>query len=693
MNDRKIKLPELLAPAGSPAALDAAIEAGADAVYFGAGDFNARMRAKNFSDEELDAAFTKCAEYGVKTYVTVNTRLSGRELPEVVSLAERLWTGGASALIVADPGAARLIKERIPDFELHASTQASCLSVKDAEALAAMGFSRMVCPREISLPELEYLCKNSPIEIEAFVHGAHCVSFSGQCLMSYAMGGRSGNRGMCAQPCRLPYRIDGVRNDHPISLRDMSLAGHIVPLIASGVSSLKIEGRQKSADYVYGVVSVYRRLLDERRNATPDEARRLEEIFSRGGFTDGYIKRDYRGMLGVRGEDERTPDSLFGGIKRKIPLDASLTVKTGKEPTLTVTDGKRSATVKGEASPRREGGVAMTRDAAREKVAKLGATAFALRDFACDIDEGAYFPLSALNSMRREAVRRLAFPVERGAKDFAEIRRVRTEDRACRRVKTAEFLSFSQIPEAAFSAFDKIYIPLREKERADGERVCLYLDPVTYDEGFPDTALRLSGYRGEVLVNTPGQAIAVREAGASPVASFRFNVTSSESAAEILKLTDAVIISPESPSALCRDVPGESGVVVYGRLPLMLTERCAISDGGASCPFGGAGGRVFPPKKKIPGQKGGRSCDGTYCRAVMTDRTGAVLPIVGLPDCTNIIYNSVPTYMADKRAFFASCPADRFHFIFTTETRDECEKVISAHLTSSPPSGQVRRIK
>ncbi len=694
MSDKTNKrLPELLAPAGSPDALDAAIEARADAVYFGAGEFNARMRAKNFTDAEMERALEKCAAYGVKTYVTVNTRLSGRELSDVVLLAERLWLFGASALIVADPGAACLIKQRIPDFELHASTQLSCLSVQDAAALRSLGFSRMVCPREISLPELEYLCKNSPIEIEAFVHGAHCVSFSGQCLMSSVLGGRSGNRGMCAQPCRLPYGMPGVKDLYPISLSDMCLAPHIPELIGSGVSSLKIEGRQKSADYVYGVVSVYRRLLDERRAATPEECARLAGLFSRGGFTDGYLRGDYGNMLGVRAEDERTPDSGFSGLTRKIPVDAKLEVKAGKPPSLTFSDGVRSACATGAVCEMREGGVPMDGAAAREKVGKLGATPFVLRSFDANIDPDAYFSLSELNSMRREAASLLAFPEKRSADGFKEIKASPSFKKNVRPVRTAEFLSFSQIPEEAFSAFEKIYIPLSEAARADGERICLYLPPVTYDGGYPRIAEALAGYSGEVMVNTPGQALAVREAGGVPVGSFRFNVTNSECAKVLSRFVDVIAISPEAPSALCRDIEAPCSVTVYGRLPLMLTERCAISDGGAVCPFGGAGGRRARVVKKAARSAGEKSCDGAYCRAYLTDRTGARFPVVGLEDCSNIIYNSVPTYMADKKEFFALCRADRLHFVFTTETREECGGVIRAYIDGTPPSGAVRRIK
>ena len=690
-------LPELLAPAGSPEALDAAIEAGADAVYFGAGDFNARMRAKNFTDEELSAALKKCAEYGVKTYVTVNTRLRDSELPAALELSHRLYLEGVSALIVADAGLAALIKETAPSLEIHASTQMSGHSARDAEELFKMGFSRMVCPREMTLPEIRDLCAASPIEIEAFIHGAHCVSFSGQCLMSFAMGGRSGNRGMCAQPCRLPFSFEGVDDSHPLSLRDMCLAGSIKELIGTGVSSLKIEGRQKSADYVYEVVKIYRRLLDERRNADLSEIRRLSAAFSRSGFTDGYLKGNYRSMLGVRREDETSSAGAFSGLKRKIPLDVSLTVKVGERPEFYVTDGKRKATALGEVTGKRGSGQPMSYDAAREKAAKLGATAFVLRNFSADIDPDAYFSLSELNALRREAVGKLAVPEPRRADGMTapSFEKRSAAKRKGDPERTAEFPSFDAIPDAALGYFDRIYIPYYEADRADGDKVCVYLDPLTYDKEYPELERSLRGYTGEVLVHNFGQASFVRSLGARPAASFRFNVLNSKCARRVLEYADSVTVSPEAPTALCRDIEGDSSVIVYGRIPLMHTERCMMSDGGAVCPFGGAGGRTYPYREKKKGESFGKACDGTLCRGELADRTGAKFPVFGLRDCSNVIFNSVPIYMADRADVTDKCSAARFHFIFTDESAAECERVIRAYEESLPPDdpSKVRRIK
>lgn len=296
------RTPELLAPAGSFDAAVAAVDNGADAIYIGGTMLNARMNAKNFDDAELERVIKLCHSSGVYVYVTLNTAVYDKELDGALGYVGRLYTAGADALIVSDLGLASLIRSYYPDLPLHASTQASGHSPACAEALQKLGFCRMVCAREMTAEEIRALCAASPIEIEQFVHGALCVSQSGQCLASAMIGGRSGNRGLCAQPCRMRYN-----GSYPLSLKDVSLAGHIPSLIESGVASLKIEGRMKSPTYVGGVVRIYRRLLDEARPATPEEERELAQLFSRGGFTDGYYVGRLTGdMNGIRSEEDKS---------------------------------------------------------------------------------------------------------------------------------------------------------------------------------------------------------------------------------------------------------------------------------------------------------------------------------------------------------------------------------------------------
>ncbi len=299
MEKAKKSLPELLSPCGSLEALSAAVEGGADAVYFGGTVFNARMNAKNLDRSEIRSAVGYCHEKGVKAYVALNTQIYDRELKSALDHAAFLYESGVDALIIADMGLSSLIKKYIPDLELHASTQATVHNLAGAEKFCDLGFSRVVGARELDLDNIRTLC-TSRAEIELFVHGAICVSVSGQCLMSAMLGGRSGNRGQCAQPCRMCYN-----GEYPLSMKDMCLGSHISSLIDAGVSSLKIEGRMKSPSYVYGVTKIYRRLLDERRAATREEINELQRLFSRSGFTDGYYTGNVgKTMLGVRTEND-----------------------------------------------------------------------------------------------------------------------------------------------------------------------------------------------------------------------------------------------------------------------------------------------------------------------------------------------------------------------------------------------------
>lgn len=334
----KKNIPELLAPAGNAESLRAALAAGADAVYFGGTSFSNRMRAKNFGDSELRDAVRLCHDCGAKAHITLNTRVRDNEISDVLRIAQSVLGGDtydrADALIVADFGLAREIKKYFPHAVLHASTQTSLASPADCAVLESLGFSRLVLPREMSADEIRALHENTSLELEMFIHGAHCVSFSGQCLLSYVMGKRSGNRGECAQPCRLPYSVrcggqhcenkNGknsfikagtdrhTKSEYPLSLADMCLAGNIPEILSCGVSSLKIEGRLKSPAYVYGVTKIYRTLLDEERRASKSELDTLETLFSRG-FTDGYFTGKYTKMSAVStgNKAERISGSVF----------------------------------------------------------------------------------------------------------------------------------------------------------------------------------------------------------------------------------------------------------------------------------------------------------------------------------------------------------------------------------------------
>ena len=319
---------ELLSPAGSPEAVIAAVQNGADAVYLGMGDFNARRGAKNFTDEEFEKAMRYCRIRGCKVYVTLNTLVNDREMEAAVENARLASALGADGLIVQDLGLAGAIRRALPDIPLHASTQMSLHNLAGVEAAAEMGLTRAVLARELSFEQIKFITKNASIETEVFVHGALCFCHSGQCYMSSLIGRRSGNRGMCAQPCRMQYSLGGRMDDYPLSLKDNCLVDHLQELEEAGVACLKIEGRMKRPEYTAIVTDIYSKALKEKRKPSPEEMDMLEKTFSRQGFTQGYFNGDKNDMFGVRGEPDKEAEKIFStarkgyavGERRRVPV-------------------------------------------------------------------------------------------------------------------------------------------------------------------------------------------------------------------------------------------------------------------------------------------------------------------------------------------------------------------------------------
>lgn len=678
-------MPELLAPAGSPAALEAAISAGADAVYFGGQSFNARKNADNFASDELAGAIRRCRLFGVKTNIVLNTALYGGELLPAVSFAEMLLSYGADAFIVADIGLAALLKETFPEIILHASTQACGENVLSAAELAKIGFSRMVAPRELPLRDIRTLCAESPIETEIFVHGALCVSHSGQCLMSSIIGGRSGNRGECAQPCRLPYR---TRHPYPLSLKDLCLAAHMPEILDAGVASLKIEGRMKSAEYVYGVVSVYRRLIDERRAATPEEMRALSALFSRSGFTDGYFtERISCDMLGVRTEADKRETEAVKSEKmagKKLPLSLSGEFLVGHPSVLrgTVRRGADviSAEVSGEAPVRAEK-TPTGEDRLRENLSKLGATIFYAADVQVKTDD-ANIPISAVNALRRALCEKLETAL---AGTIPPLVRREAKTLPAGFVKSGEksafFVYFDSITPRAFSCFDRIFVPLSEYLSHAGAvshhpNVGVSLPPVCFDHELVVLRRMLADAVAAgcqmALVSGFWQAALADEFGLIKHGDLRLNVFNAASA-EVYRNRGfaSLILSPEVGTSAARSLASgiPKGYVIYGRLPLMTLEKCVIRDNFADKTGGAC-----------------RYCD-TRRFSSLTDRTGAKFPICREFPHRNVLYNSVPLYMADKPIGGLFC-----HSIFTDETAEMVDHVIDCMEKHLPPQGKFKRL-
>ena len=675
------KLPELLAPAGSFEALKAAIAGGADAVYFGGGDFNARINAKNFSNEELKQAIDMLHSCGRRAYITLNTLVHGREMEDYLRFAEFVYTAGVDALIVADLGGAEAIHRHLPNLELHASTQMSGHNLAQAELLAKHGFSRMVCARELPRDDIEYLVKNSPIEIEMFTHGALCVCHSGQCLFSSLVGGRSGNRGECAQPCRLPYADENGRQSYPLSLKDLSLAGHITDLIDCGVQSLKIEGRMKSPEYVYGVVRAFRNLLDEGKNATSEELNQLARVFSRGGFTQGYYNRKINSsMLGIRSDEEKSisKTSLYSSEKideitpKQQKITAFARIHLDRPSELTLTCGDATVTAYGQ-TPERAISLPLSKENALKNLTKFGATNFELEKIEMEIGDGLILPLSALNELRRNASEMLKEALasnESVRKGFEEyIPRVSQNKK--RELCTARFYTSEQITAFARDYFDIIYLPI---QNYNGECEGIILPPVILDSELDRVKKMLQKAKEDgakyALVGNLGALELAKKFGFAVHGDFRFNVYNNETVSKLENLgVESIILSPELTLPQIRNVKGDIGAIVYGRIPLMLLEKC-VSKEVTTC----------------------ENCGKN--QAAITDRRGFTFPILREFEHRNVIYNSAPTYVADLENDLKRANVTNRHFIFSTESKNEVNSIIEAYKNHTPANEnqKIRRI-
>ena len=663
-------LPELLCPAGSPEALRAAIAGGADAVYFGGGAFNARIRARNFTDEDVAQAIDLCHTHGVKAYMTFNTLVADRELPAFLEAADKARRAGVDALIVADLGAAAALRRTMPDLALHASTQCSAHNLDGVRALTDLGFCRVVPARELPREEIARLTKESGTEIEVFVHGALCVSHSGQCLFSSLVGGRSGNRGECAQPCRLP----DAKGRYPLSLKDLCLAREIPFFIENGVHSLKIEGRLKSPAYVYEVASIYRRLLDEQRAATDKEIAALDAIFSRSGFTDGYFKSKIdRKMLGVRTEgDKQKAAHAEPEIPPlpQLPLDISFEMVAKTPIRLTLSDAKRTVTVEGE-PPLVAQNAPMDESAVAKNLLRLGGTPYLPAKVEITVGEGLMVPVSKLNALRREALAKLTetpalpeplpyHPLHAAGEKLRE--------------PSARFRSSAQITAAAQDYFSVRYLPLNAFDPAVANGV--EIPPVLWDAELPEIVAQLKNARERgakhALVCNVGHLTLAKEAGLIPHGDFRLNVWNEASLAVALQRGFAdVLLSPELTLPRIRDIHGSCDAIVYGRVPLMLLEKCAGREVG----------------------------DCNACAAnknQLVDRRGEKFPVFRLECPTNghrnILVNSRPTVMSDRLRELRGAGLLGGHYIFTVESPAEVDRVIAAYQKGTPLGEQVRRI-
>ena len=659
---------ELLAPAGSMEAVAAAVQNGADAVYLGYGDFNARRNAKNFSEEEFAAAVSYCHLRGAKVYLTLNTLLTDRELPKAAEVAAQASAIGADAVLIQDLGVLRMLRQVAPDLPVHASTQMTLHNLDGVKMAADLGLTRAVLSRELSRDQIESICQRAPIEIEVFAHGALCMCYSGQCFLSSVIGGRSGNRGLCAQPCRLKYGWMDKADAYPLSLKDLSLAGHLRELRRMGVACVKLEGRMKRPEYVAVVTGIYARAIREDREPTEEELEQLRAAFSRQGFTQGYYL-DQQGpdMFGVR-EETREPKELFAaarntyqsGEAQRVPVTFYAMLRPGEPARVGVEDPDgRVATVEGpvpEAARTRP----LTAEAVTTQLSRTGGTPYRCGQVRALVEENLSLPLAALNALRREALEKLS--VQRQEPPRYENRR--EEPVLTISVRRAEQLT----DELLRLRPALVYVPLDElaahPEKAAGTEhtsIGVSLPRVAWDREYPGLREKLEQVRAlgvkDALLGNLGMFPIARELGFTLRGDFGLEIYNAQALKEYKRLgLQSATLSFELKLAQIRDLSKclDTELITYGRLPLMLMENCIIRNRTGSC-----------------------GCQNTN---ILTDRKGARFPVVSAPGCRNELLNSQKLFLADRAADYRRIGLWAQRLLFTTENPRECVQVAQRYL-------------
>ena len=679
--------PEILAPAGSMEALEAAVRCGADAVYLGQKSFSARANSRNFGPDELKQAAAYAHRFGVKIHQALNTVVFDRELPALRACIRAACAAGVDAFIVQDWGVAAAVRELAPDIPLHASTQMAIHSPAGARIAEQLGFSRIVLARELSREEIAAIRAATPLEIEVFVHGAHCMSVSGQCYMSAVFGGKSGNRGMCAQPCRLPFTAGcpGLprTGENVLSLKDLSLVRRLPELAAMGIDSFKIEGRMKRPEYVAAAVTACKAALE---GEIPD-LDTLQAVFSRSGFTSAYYDNAIgREMFGFRRREDvaaaapvlKNLAGLYHKDVQRVPVSMRFDMREGAPSRLTVSDGTHEAAAGGEI-PRAALSAPADEALARRFLGKLGGTPYFLQTFDARIEEGLTMPASAFNALRRTAVESLDRMREDAAVPFRDrplplppVRQVP----ALPPEIWGKFDDIRQLPDNWTEYFDRILLPVKDLEeglaRFAGElgRITAVPPRFLFDSE-PRLCeqlgrLRKLGVRSLFCSNAAHIALA-RKCGMEALGSPWLNLTNSLSLreAETLGLKAAacsIELKLEEMRALRCGVP--LGALLYGRLPLMSVRSCPV--------------------------RAQAGCGKCRRRGFLTDRKGVSFPVRCDQDrSVSFVFNAVPLVLSDRLAEFSFL--DFWLLSFTVEEPDEVREVIRQYRAGARPSGEITR--
>lgn len=684
---------ELLAPAGSMEALLAAVQNGADAVYLGSGAFNARMGARNFTDEELKKAVSYCHIRGVKVHLTLNTVAFDRELPQVEAMIRTAAQMGVDAFIVQDLGIVSLCREIAPEIPVHASTQMSIHSLAGVEEAAALGVSRVVLARELPKADIAAICRKSPVEIEVFVHGALCMCYSGQCYFSGVVGGRSGNRGQCAQPCRLPYGYSRFEDRYPLSLKDSCLIEYLHELRSMGVASLKIEGRAKRPEYVATAVRVFRSVLDGEA-LTERHMQDLQNAFSRQGFTQGYyLNRTGMQMFGTR-QEGREDKALFSAARAsyeagelpRVPVRFYAMLRKGEPAQLAAEDPDGNTCRTSGPVPELAVNRPLTEESLRARLQKTGGTPYYLSDLVSRIEPGLLLSAADLNAMRRDVLSELSAIRGRQTAPVLHSPTVLPTypGNPGAPVLTVSVLRAEQITAAVLEAHPAVlYVPISEilANRAlpsilpQETELCAVLPRVIWDSEQAAIEAQLAELRplgvGSVLAGNLGQVRFASALGFRVRGDFGLNLCNSRSMQTVRRLSlHSAVCSFEMTLPQIRDlskaVPTE--LLAYGRLPLMLTQNCVIRSRTGVCTCGGAPTRLI-------------------------DRRGEAFPIVRDPGtCRSVILNGKKLYLLDRPKLLSSLGLWAVRLQFTTENPAEVSKVLADCRSAAPfdPAGCTR---
>lgn len=714
---------EIVAPAGSPEGVVAAVQNGADAVYLGFNEFNACIEAENFTFEELGRAMEYCRVRGVKAYLTLNSLATDRDLPVIAHQVKEASRYGVDAAIIQDLGVMQAVKQAVPDLPLHASTRMTVHNLEGVKMAAAMGFTRVIVARELSRKKILHICRYSPIDIEIYVHGALCMGYSGQCYMSGLLGEDSDNRGHCSEPCQHDYSTAGHTITYPLALKDNCLVRYLEDIESIGVKSIRIEGRSRRAEYTALVTGIYSRAIRGVGSPSQEGIRMLQRNFSRQGFTDGfYTDRKDVNILGSRDEEKRSDTALFSSTRRsylngefqRVPIRFVGSIKEGKRIKLAAADDKKNTAVVYGPVPEQSFHKELTTAVLQTELHKTAGTPFICLGVKGSVEPGLTTPMSAFTEMRQAVFaeileQRKPIPMRAEGEFIASRAPLDVVDTL--EDEELPFIEFSQDyqqtekkeqkskkPPAitvSLSRADQlsdeleelapriIYLPVTEfdydsprlQKLIDNKniKVAVTLPRIIHDNEKKRIAGMLTKARKlgveTALVGNIGHIQFAKKHGMKVRGDYGFNAYNSESIYVLQKLgLRSATISFELSFAEIRELakPIDTELIAYGRLPMMITESCIVRNSTDAC-----------------------TCDSF---SGLVDEHGALYPVEPDFGCRNVVYNSKKLFLADKRRTITSLGVWAQRLMFTTENAIECVNVLKRYmgLNDFTPPGHTR---